>query len=222
MNEKSGKKRTLGEMLKHPLVNVIVGFLLAGVLGTTITQYYLALRERQKAQHELTVARKESIAALSTLNAEYLARAGGLLVAVERGDKDSASELKSIFDDTAVRWQIEKPPTLLAARDALPEELYSEFRDHLDKGFRERFLLPFGKCMESAMDARATDGDVAGTLRECKAQDYLVQATACSRVLLDMLYELSGHTVAGRTEEARQINRDKYRPILQQACAIPE
>ena len=72
------------------------------------------------------------------------------------------------------------------------------------------------------MDARATDGDVAGTLRECKAQDYLLQATACSRVLLDMLYELSGHTVAGRTEEARQINRDKYRPILQQACAIPE
>lgn len=222
MNEKTGEKRSLGEMLKHPLVNVIVGFLLTGVLGTTITQYYLALREKQKAQHDLTVARKESIAALSTLNAEYLARAGRILAAVEHGDEAGARELQSDFNDAAVRWQIKKPPTLLGARDALPEDLYSELRDHLDKGFRERFLLPFGQCMESAMDELAAGGDVAGTLRDCRAREYLVQATACSRVLLDMLYELSGYTIAGRTEEARRVNRDKYRAMLQQACAMPE
>lgn len=222
MNEKSREKRSLGEILKHPLANVVIGFLLTGVLGTSITQYYLALREKQKAQHELTVARKESIATLSTLNAEYLARAGRILAAVERGDKDSARELKTIFDDAAVRWQIEKPPALLAARDALPDELYSEFRDHLDKGFRERFLLPFGMCMESAMDVHAAGGDVAGTLQDCRAREYLIQATACSRVLLDMLHELSGYTIAGRTEEARQVNRDKYRAMLQQTCPMPE
>ena len=102
MNEKSREKRFLGEILKHPLANVVIGFLLTGVLGTSITQYYLALREKQKAQHELTVARKESIATLSTLNAEYLARAGRILAAVERGDKDSARELKTIFDKITI------------------------------------------------------------------------------------------------------------------------
>ena len=209
-------------MLKHPLANVIIGFLLTGVLGTTITQYYLTLREKQKARYELTTTRKKSIARLATLNAEYLVRAESLLAAVERGDEAGMKELKSIFDDASVRWQVEKLPTLLDARDILPKDIYSEFRDHLEKEFRERFLLPFAHCMASAMDVHAAGGDVAVALRDCRAQEYLAQATTCSRTLLDMLYELSGYTVAGKTEEARQANRDMFRPMLKEACAIKE
>ena len=220
MNEKTRENRTLGEMLKHPLANVIVGFLLTGVLGTTITQYYLVLREKQKQQNELTVTRKESIAALSTLNAEYLARAGRLLATVEKGNEAGVKELKSIFDDAAVRWQIEKPPTILAARDVLPADIYFQFRDHLDEGFRDRFMVPFGKCLENAVEELAEGGDVASVLQDCMAKDYLTQATACSRVLLDMLYELSGYTVEGKTEEALRANRDTYRMALQQACSM--
>ena len=158
MTEETKEKKTLGEILKHPLANVVIGFFLTGVLGTTITQYYLALRERHKAQNELTVARKESIAALATLNAEYLARAGMLLAAVERGDKTDFQERRSAFNDAALRWQIEKPATLLAVREALPEEVYLQFRDHLDTRFREAFLVPFGQCMENAVD-EITKGD---------------------------------------------------------------
>jgi len=222
MNENTREKRTIGEILKHPLANVIVGFLLTGVLGTTLTQYYIALREKQKQQHELAATRKESIATLSTLNAEYLARAGMLLAAIDRGDEGSATKLKATFDDAAVRWQIENPPTTLAARDVLPEEIYLQFRDHLNKGFRDRFLVPFGKCLEDAMEELAEGGDVASVLKDCRAHDYLTQATACSRVLLDMLHEISGYTVEGKTEEALQANRDMYRAALQQACSMTE
>lgn len=172
MNDTAKDKRSAGELLKHPLVNVIVGFLLIGVLGTSITQYDLALREKQKQQHELAAARKESIATLSTLNAEYTARAAMLLAAVERGDVDSAKKLKALFDDAAVRWQIEKPPTILAARDALPEEAYLQFRDHLDKGFRDRFRVPFGQGMETAVNALVEGADVESVLRESRAHDY--------------------------------------------------
>lgn len=222
MSESTKEKRSLGEILKHPMANVIVGFLLTGVLGTTITQYYLALREKQKQQHELAAARTESIAELSALNAEYLARAGMLLAATERGDKDSAKELKAMFDDAAVRWQMEKPPALLAGRDVLPPDIYLQFRDNLDKGFRERFLIPFGECLEQAVGELTSGGNVAETLRDCKAENYLKQATACSRVLLDMLYELSGYTVDGRIEEALHANREKYHAALQQACSVPD
>lgn len=222
MNDKAGEKRTIGDMLKHPLVNVVVGFLLTGVLGTTLTQYYIVQREKQKQQHELATTRKESIATLSTLNAEYLARAGMLLAAVDRGDEDSIKKLRAVFDDAAMRWQIEKPPTILAARDVLPEEIYLQFRDHLNKGFRERFMVPLGECLENAKEELAEGGDVASVLPDCGAHDYLTQAMACSRVLLDMLHEISGYTVEGKTEEALQANRDTYRVALQQACSMTE
>lgn len=222
MTEETQKKKTLGEILRHPLANVIVGFLLTGVLGTTITQYYNALRAKQTEQHELAKARKDSIEGLSALNAEYLARAGMLLAAIERGDEAAAAKLKAAFDDAALRWQIEKPPTLLAARDALPEEVYIQIRDQLEQGFRDRFLVPVGRCLESAMQMLSESGDVARRLRECRAQEYLTQAKACSRVLIDMLYELSGYTVGGRPEEAMRANQTTYRQALQQACSMTQ
>jgi len=76
---------------------VIIGFLLTGVLGTAITQYYIAVREKQAQQRELATTRKESIAELSALNAEYLARAEMLLAAIDRGDESSATKLKAMF-----------------------------------------------------------------------------------------------------------------------------
>jgi hypothetical protein len=222
MTDNAKEKKTLGEILKHPLANVVVGFLLTGLLGTTITQYYIALREKQAQQRELASTRKESIAELSALNAEYLARAEMVLAAIDRGDEGSAKELKLTFDEATVRWQTEKAPTLMAAREVLPHEIYLHFRDKINAGFRERFLVPFGQCAKRAVDARSGHGDVAAILRECRAREYLAQASTCSQALLDMLYELSGYTVKGEIEKALQADRDTYRAALQQACSLPE
>jgi hypothetical protein len=43
MREGNDRKRSVGDLLRHPLANVVIGFLLTGVLGTTITQYYTDL-----------------------------------------------------------------------------------------------------------------------------------------------------------------------------------
>jgi hypothetical protein len=222
MNESASEKRSLGETLKHPMANVIIGFLLTGVLGTTLTQYYIVQREKQSKQVELATTRKASIAELSALNAEYLARAEMFLAAVDRGDAGSAKELKAVFDDAAVRWQTETSPTLMAARDVLPPEIYAEFRDRLSKEFRERFLVPFGQCLKGARKVLDEGGDVAALLADCRARDQLRQAAICSQSLLDMIYELSGYTINGRVEEALRVNRDKYRGRLAEACTITE
>ena len=222
MTEETKEKKTLGEILKHPLANVVVGFLLTGVLGTTITQYYIALREKQTQQRELATTRKQSIAELSALNAEYLARAEMVLAAIDRGDEGSAKELKAMFDEATVRWQTEKAPTLMAAREVLPHEIYLQFRGKINTGFRERFLVPFAQCTKRALDVRSEGGDMAAILRECRAREYLAQASTCSQALLDMLYELSRYTVKGEIEKALQADRDTYRAALQQACSLPE
>ena len=222
MSDTNSGKRSIAELLKHPLANVVIGFLLTGVLGTTITQYYIALREKKAQQRELAITRKESIAELATLNAEYLARAEMVLAAIDRGDEGSAKELKAMFDDAAVRWQTGKAPTLMAARSVLPHEVYLQLRDKLDAGLRDRFLVPFGICAKRAVEARSEGMDAATILKACRARDYLAQASTCSQALLDMLYELSGYTVNGNIEQALQANRDTYRAALQQACSQPE
>jgi hypothetical protein len=211
----------MSDLLKHPLANVIIGFLLTGVLGTTLTQYYISQREKQSKQHELTTTRKQSIAELAALNAEYLARAEMFLAAVNRGDAGSAKELKKMFDDATVRWRTETSPTLMAARDVLPPEIYVQFREQLSAEFRERFLVPFGECLERGRKLLDDGSEVATVLADCRAREYLSRAGACSQALLDMFYELSGYTVRGRVKEALRVNRDKYRDALQKACAAP-
>jgi len=220
MNENTSEKKSIAEMLKHPLANVIVGFVLTGVLGTSITQYYLVLREKQSAQYELAQTRKESIAALATLNAEYLAHAERVLATVDRGNKAAAKEHMQKFDDAALRWQVEKPPVLLSTRDVLPEALYLQFRDQINARFRDQFLVPFGTCVSNAVDELAAGRDAAAVTKACRAREYLVQAKACSRDLLDMLHVLSGYTVEGDSGELLLINRDKYSAALQQACSM--
>jgi len=215
-------KHSLADLLRHPLADVVIGFLLTGVLGTTLTQYYLVQRETHAKQQELAATRKESIGKLSALNAEYLARAEMFLAAVNRGDKSAAKELKAMFDDAVLRWRTETSPTLMAARGVLPAEIYTEFRDRLSKEFRERFLVPFGECLESARKVLDEGGDAAAVLTDCRARDDLRQAAACSQSLLDTIYELSGYTIDGRVEEALRINREMYRSVVQQACERPK
>jgi len=222
MSDDSKQRRSIDELLRHPLANMIVGFILTGVLGTAITQYYIALREKQAQQRELAATRKASIAELSALNAEYLARAGMVLAAVDRGDEGSGKELKAAFDEAALRWQTEKAPALMAAREVLPHEIYLRFRDKINAGFRDGFLVPFGQCAKRAVEARSKGDDAAAILRECRAREYLAQAATCSQALLDMLYELSDYTVKGEIEEALQADRDTYRGALQQACSLAE
>jgi hypothetical protein len=222
MGESTDGKRSTSALLKHPLTNVVIGFLLTGVLGTTLTQYYIVQREKHSKKVEMVTTRKASIAELSALNAEYLARAEMFLAAVERGDVGSAKELKATFDDAAVRWQTETSPVLMAARDVLPPEIYTQFRDRLREEFRERFLVPVGQCLESARKVLDEGGDVAPMLADCRAADYLQQASTCSQSLLDMIYELSGYTVEGRVEEALKVNRERYGGALQEACAITD
>lgn len=222
MNQKNTEKKSLGDMLKHPLANVVIGFLLTGVLGTALTQYFIGQREKQARQSELAATRKESIANLSALNAEYIARAEMLLAAVERGDLASAEDLKAMFDDASVRWKTESNPTLMAARDVLPSEVYMQFRDRVSEEFHDRFLSPIGTCLNDAKEKVAQGDDVATLLASCRVREYLEQASDCSEALLDMLYDLSGYTVGGQIEDALELNREKYRDAVAEACAIVE
>ena len=216
------KPNRLAELLKHPLANVLIGFLLTGVVGSALTQHFIAQRSMQQMQAELSNVRKASIAKLSALNAEYLARAEMLFNAVERGDEDAAAELKGAYREAALRWRSESSPALMAAREVLPAEVYPKFRDRLRSELHDRFLVPLGACLETARARMAEGSDVTAVLEQCRARDTIQRAAACSQSLLDTLYELSGLVVDGELEQALRQNREVYLGRLEAACAALE
>jgi len=61
--------------LKHPLVNMVIGFILTGVLGTAITQHFLDQREQERLRAQVALDTKQAIQQFSKLNEERKVRA---------------------------------------------------------------------------------------------------------------------------------------------------
>ena len=126
--EDSEKKHSWTEILKHPTANMIIGFLLTGVLGAGVTNYYSMKRQKEAQHTEMVAANKEMITTMASLNAERQARAEMLITALEEGDMESIKELKKMYDDAVLRWKTESSPALMAARQVLPKDKYYRFR----------------------------------------------------------------------------------------------
>lgn len=56
--------------LRHPLVSLVLGFILTGVLGTAITQHFLDRREQEKLRAQVSLDHKQVIQQFIKLNEE--------------------------------------------------------------------------------------------------------------------------------------------------------
>ena len=81
--------------LSHPLVSVVIGFILTGVLGTAITQHFLDRREQEKLRAQVALDRKEAIQQFAKLNQGRKVRAKKMLKALRNGSNDDAVETAS-------------------------------------------------------------------------------------------------------------------------------
>jgi uncharacterized membrane protein (DUF106 family) len=69
--------------LRHPLVNMVIGFILTGVLGTAITQHFLDQREQERLRAQVALDTKQAIQQFAKLNEERKVRAEMMLKALE-------------------------------------------------------------------------------------------------------------------------------------------
>ncbi len=51
------KKPSLADLLKHPMANMVVGFVLTGVIGTGVTQYFTSKHKEHQRIQQLTQER---------------------------------------------------------------------------------------------------------------------------------------------------------------------
>ncbi len=216
--EDTEKKRSWAEILKHPTANMIIGFLLTGVLGAGVTNYYSMKRQKEAQHAEMVAANKEMVATLASLNAERQARAEMLLTALEEGDTHSINELKKMYRESELRWKTESSPALMAARQVLPREKYYRFRDYMENEYNARFLKPMTLCLKQASTAAASGGPVAEVLSSCKARKYLDQASLCNVALLDILYEMAKGTIDDFSPEELKRQKETHKERVKESC----
>ena len=68
--------------LGHPLVSIVLGFILTGVLSTAITQHFLDQREQERLRAQAAIDGKQAIQQFSKLNEERKVRAEMMLKAL--------------------------------------------------------------------------------------------------------------------------------------------
>jgi hypothetical protein len=211
-----------GGWLHHPLAPVVIGFLLTGVVGGTLTNFYTLQRaaaERKQAQIE---ARTQAVTRLSALSTEQIPRAEHLLTALQSDTRgDDLDELVELYQAASIRWRSEASPALIAAREVLPADDYYRFRERVKGEFRDRFLKPLEVCITRSQDALKTGGSVSRVLDECEASQLVTQAGHCVDGLMDLLYEIAAGAIEDHDQAWIEKERERHRERLAVACASP-
>ena len=210
------EKRSL---LHHPLTNVIVGFLLTGVVGTALTQYFFDRRQDEQLRAQRAQARQDALDIAIQITAESQIRIEQLAEAL-LGDepRDEIDRLAKEQEDAAVEWRRELPRLLLLAKDLLADSEYKVFRKNVENRLKEEKLDPLRQCLK---DALAHAGDVDSIRRivgDCRFREGMEAAAVCTEALLSGLHEMT----AADGGVGSGIGETKRRDIaehLKDACA---
>ena len=112
---------------RNPLVSVVVGFLLTGVLGFVLTGHYQA----ERAKHDAIV---EGVKSFSDLIYARYTRAALLYSALNRRASDEEiKKRKSDYDDAYFKWGSSVMSKSLLLRQAENAIQYSEFEKDFDR-----------------------------------------------------------------------------------------
>ena len=138
--------------LRHPLVSMVLGFILTGVLGTAITQHFLDQREQERLSAQVALDSKQAIQQFSKLNEERKVRAEMLLKALRSDSNDDEVKTASQeYEKSYVIWSVERPSTLLLFRDLLSSENYQLIKTRFMEGLVGNIFGPIRLCLTTAL-----------------------------------------------------------------------
>ena len=180
------------DWLRHPLVNIVLGFILTGVLGTAITQHFLDQREQEKLRAQMVLDKKQAIQQFSKLNEERMVRAEIVLKTLRGSStKDEVKKATQEYEKAYIKWSVERPGTLLLFRDLLSPENYQI----VETGFKENLVAkifdPIRLCLNTSLDHGDDKAAVTKTLDTCGIDELLERSSACSQALAAVVSDLA-------------------------------
>jgi hypothetical protein len=180
------------DWLKHPLVSVVLGFILTGVLGTAITQHFLDRREQEKLSAQMALDRKQAIQQFSKLNEERKVRAEMMLRALRSDPRDDeAKDAIQAYEKAYIAWSVERPGTLLLFRDLLSSENYQLVATAFNESLVEKIFRPIRRCLTTSLGHGEDREAVSKSLEACHIDELLELSSACSLALASAVSDLA-------------------------------
>jgi hypothetical protein len=187
---------------KHPLVTLVVGFLLTWGVGTLLTgrisQARLAREQasaRARAEAEASAA---AIKELSRVIDERYSRAEMLYASLARGAVLADVRVKqTAYEESYLRWRAGLHANLFTIRDAVGRTRYSEAEQAVG-GRLARHSVELDTLLLRAVERRAA-GRPAGPLDGVREK--LTVVSECGTYILDYLY-------SSLAEERARLNRE--------------
>jgi hypothetical protein len=179
--------------LRHPLVSMVLGFILTGVLGTAITQHFMDQREQEKLHAQVALDKKQAIQQFIRLNEERKVRAEILLKAVR--SESSVDEVKTArqdYEKAYVAWSVERPNTLLLFRDLLSTENYQLVKTRFTESLVGKIFSPIRLCLTTSLGHVDNRAAVNRTLEACRIDELLELSSTCSLALAAAVSDLAG------------------------------
>jgi len=201
------------------MTSVIVGFLLTGVVGTALTQYFFDRRQDEQLRAQRAQDRQDALDIAIQLTGESQIRIellGEALLSNQSPEK--IDKLKDEQEAAAIEWRREVPRLLLLARELLGQAEYDRFRANIETRLKEEKLDPLRECLD---EAYAQVGDIDGVkqiIEQCRFDQRMEEVAVCAEAILGGLYEMTAAdgVVTGEIDEAR---RRQLGDEVTQACS---
>jgi hypothetical protein len=179
--------------LRHPIVTMLLGFILTGVLGTAITQHFLDQREQEKLRAQAAVDRKQAIQQFSKLNEERKVRAEMMLKALcSNSNGDELKTARQEYERAYVTWSVERPGMLLLFRDLLSSENYQFVETEFQESLVGKIFNPIQLCLTTALGHGDDRAAVKRTFEACQIDELLELSSTCSQALTAAVSDLAG------------------------------
>lgn len=179
--------------LRHPLVSMVLGFILTGILGTAITQQFLDQREQEKLHAQIALDTKQAIQQFAKLNEERKMRAEMVLEALRsNSSNDEMKTARHEYDKAYVAWSVDRPGMLLLFRDLLSSENYQLVKTGVMESLVGKIFNPIRLCMTTALGQSNDWAAVNRTLENCRIDELLELSSTCSLALASVVSDLSG------------------------------
>ena len=195
--------------LRHPLVSIVLGFILTGVLGTAITQHFLDQREQEKLRAQVALDRKQAIQQFTKLNEARNVRAEMLLKALRSdSNDDEVKAARQEHEKAYVAWSEERQSTLLLFRDLLSIENYQLIEAGFNESLVGKIFSPIRLCLTTALGHGDDREAVNRTLEACRVDELLKLSSTCSLALAAAVSDLAGtHSEWVSTEDTAELQK---------------
>jgi len=175
------------------LVNIALGFILTGVLGTAITQHFLDQREQEKLRAQLAIDKKQAIIQFSRINEERRVRGELMLNALRaNANSDELQSAKQAYEKAYVNWSVERPATLLLFRELLSPENYQLVKSWFEESLVNKIFNPLRQCLTESIEHVDDKAAIDQTLEACRIDELLERGSMCSQALAAVVSDLAG------------------------------